>query len=121
MTVTVGRPGGGSLATVASAAPLATQCDGSAGRSFRPALPFGGLAGAAGATLAIADSTGAAVTVPFPVASFQTAHGGFTGVVHLRDLPPGGSTQISNGSSIPLTPVPSGSFDSGEIAMPGTP
>ena len=89
VTVTVGRPGGGSLATVASAAPLATQCDGSAGRSFRPALPFGSLAGAAGATLAIADSTGAAVTVPFPVASFQTAHGGFTGVVHLRDLPQG--------------------------------
>jgi hypothetical protein len=119
VTIIVGRPGGGSLATVASAAPLATQCDGSAGRSFRPALPFEGLDGVAGATLAIADSTGAAVTVPFPVASFQTAHGGFTGVVHLRDLPQGGSTQISNGGSIPLTPVSSGSFDSGEIAMPG--
>ena len=119
VTVVVGRPGGGSLATATSAAPLATQCDGSGGRSFRPALPFGGLDGAAGATLAITDSTGGSVTVPFPVASFQTAHSGFTGIVHLRDLPTGGSTQITNGGSLPLTSVSSGSFDSGEIAAPG--
>ena len=57
--------------------------------------------------------------MPFPVASFQTAHGGFSGILHLRDLPPGGSTQVGNGGSIPLTAVASGSFDSGEIATPG--
>jgi hypothetical protein len=121
VTVVVGRPGGGSLVTVASIVPEATQCDGSAGRSFRPALPFGALDGAAGGTLAIADSTGDSVAAPFPVASFQTAHAGFSGVLHLRDLPAGASTQIANGGSIPATPVASGSFDSGEIAGPGTP
>ncbi|MDX6630849.1 MAG: hypothetical protein QOH00_3095 [Gaiellales bacterium] len=120
VTVAVGRPGGGTLATLASAVPQATQCDGSAGRSFRPTLPFAGLDGAAGATLAIADSTGDSVTVPFPVASFQTAHAGFSGILHLRDLPPGGTTQIANGSSIPVTSVASGSFDSGDIAAPGS-
>jgi hypothetical protein len=91
VTVTVGRPGGGTIATATSATPLATLCDGSPGRSFRPALPFAGLGGAAGATLAISDSSGASSSVPFPVAVFQTAHSGFTGIVHLRDLPPGGS------------------------------
>jgi hypothetical protein len=121
VTVALSRPGGGSLVTVASIVPQATQCDGSAGRSFLPALPFGRLDGSAGATLAIADSTGDSVTAPFPVASFQTSHAGFTGALHLRNLPPGASTQVSNGGSIPATPVASGSFDSGEIATPGTP
>src|SRR4051794_22970215 len=50
VSVTVARPGGGALVSVASAAPQAVQCDGTAGRSFLPALPFGGLDGAAGAT-----------------------------------------------------------------------
>jgi hypothetical protein len=121
VTVIVGRPGGTTLAKLASSAPQATQCDGSAGRSFRPALPYAGLDGAAGATLEIADSTGDSVTVPFPVASFQTAHGGFNGILHLRDLPPGGTTQVGNGGSIPLTSVSSGSFDSSEVALPGNP
>ena len=88
--------------TVASATPEATQCDGSAGRSFRPALPFDGLDGAAGATLAIADSTGDSVTVPFPVASFETANGGFSGRLHLRNLPTAGTTQVGNGGSLPV-------------------
>jgi hypothetical protein len=121
VTVVVSRPAGGSLVTVASIVPQATECDGSAGRSFLPALPFGRLDGSAGATLAIADSTGDSVTAPFPVASFQTSHAGFSGVLHLRDLPPGPLTQIANGGSLPATPVASGSFDSGEIAAPGTP
>jgi hypothetical protein len=121
VTVTVGRPGGGALATAVSATPVATLCDGSAGRSFRPALPFAGLEGASGATLAISDSSGASSSVPFPVAAFQTAHSGFTGSLRLRNLPPGGSTVIANGSSLPSTPVASGSFDSGEIAAPATP
>ena len=99
--------------------PQATQCDGSAGRSFRPDLPYAGLDGAAGASLEIADSTGDSVTVPFGVASFQTVHGGFSGVLHLRNLPAGGTTQITNGGSLGPTPVSSGSFDSGEIATPG--
>lgn len=119
VTVTVERSGGATLAKLASSIPQATECDGSAGRSFRPAVPFGGLDGAEGATLEIADSTGDTVTVPFPVASFQTAHGGFSGILHLRNLPPGGSTQVGNGGSLPLTSVASGSFDSGEIAAPG--
>jgi hypothetical protein len=119
VTVIVGRPGGSTLAKLASSVPQATQCDGSAGRSFRPALPYAGLDGVAGATLEVADSTGDGVTVPFGVASFQTTHGGFSGVLHLRDLPPGGTTQITNGGSLPATPVSSGSFDSGEIASPG--
>jgi hypothetical protein len=121
VSVIVGRPGGVTLAKVASSVPQATQCDGSAGRSFRPELPYTGLDGAAGATLEIADSTGDSVTVPFGVASFQTAHGGFSGVLHLRNLPPGGTTQITNGGSLGSTPVSSGSFDSGDIAAPGTP
>ena len=121
VTVTVGRPGGGTIATATSATPLATLCDGGAGRSFRPALPFAGLGGASGATLAISDSSGASSSVPFPVAVFQTAHSGFTGIVHLRDLPPGGSTLVANGSSLPSTPVASGSFDSAEIATPAAP
>ena len=50
VSAVVGRPGGGTLVTVSAATPLATQCDGSAGRSFRPALPFGELDGAAGST-----------------------------------------------------------------------
>jgi hypothetical protein len=121
VTVIVGRPGAGTLAKLASAAPQTTQCDGSAGRSFRPDLPYAGLDGAAGANLEIADSSGDSVTVPFGVASFQTAHGGFSGVLHLRDLPPGGTTQITNGGSLPSTAASSGSFDSGEIAAPGAP
>ena len=119
VTVIVGRPGGATLAKLASAVPQATQCDGSAGRSFRPALPYAGLDGAAGASLEIADSSGDSVTVPFGVASFQTVHGGFSGVLHLRNLPTGGTTQITNGGSLGPTPVSSGSFDSGEIATPG--
>ena len=120
VTVVVGRPGGGSLATVTSATPLATQCGGAAGRSFRPALPFGGLDGAAGATLAITDSTGAAATVPFPVASFETGTGGFSGRLHLRNLPAVAGTQITNGGSLPLTAVAAASYDSAEIAAPAT-
>ena len=118
VTVIVGRPGGATLAKLVSSVPQATQCDGSAGRSFRPELPYAGLDGAAGASLEIADSTGDSVTVPFGVASFQTVHGGFSGVLHLRDLPAGGTTQITNGGSLGPTPVSSGSFDSGEIATP---
>jgi hypothetical protein len=121
VTVVVGRPAGGALTSVVSAIPLATQCDGGAGRSFRPVLPFGGLDGAAGATLAIADSTGAGVTVPFPVASFETGSAGFSGRLHLRNLPAVGGTQITNGGSLPATAVSSGSYDSaGEIASPAT-
>src|SRR3954462_13859970 len=121
VTVVVGRPAGGALTSVVSAIPLTTQCDGGAGRSFRPVLPFGGLDGAAGATLAIADSTGAGVTVPFPVASFETGSAGFSGRLHLRNLPAVGGTQITNGGSLPATAVSSGSYDSaGEIASPAT-
>ena len=121
VTVIVGRPGGGALTSVASATPQATQCDGGAGRSFRPALPFSGLDGAAGATLAIADSTGDSVTVPFPVASFETGNAGFSGRLHLRNLPAVGGTQITNGGSLPVTAVSSGTYDSaGEIASPGS-
>ena len=119
VTVIVNRPGGATLAKLASALPQATQCDGSAGRSFRPDVPYAGLDGAAGASLEIADSSGDSVTVPFGVASFQTVHGGFSGVLHLRNLPSGGTTQITNGGSLGPTPVSSGSFDSGEIATPG--
>ena len=119
VTAIVGRPGGGALVTVASATPEATQCDGSAGRSFRPALPFDGLDGAAGATLAIADSTGDSLTVPFPVAGFETANGGFSGRLHLRNLPTAGTTQVGNGGSLPVTGVTSGAYDSaGAIATP---
>ncbi len=39
-------------------------------------------------------------------------------MLHLRDLPAGGTTQITNGGSLGPTPVSSGSFDSGEIATP---
>ncbi|MDP9256310.1 MAG: hypothetical protein M3Q31_07135, partial [Actinomycetota bacterium] len=107
--------------TVSSTTPQATQCDGSAGRSFRPALPFGGLDGAAGATLAIADSTGDSSTVPFPVASFETSNSGFSGRLHLRNLPVAGGTQITNGGSLPLTTASSGSYDSpAEIASPSS-
>ena len=120
VTAVVGRPGGGPLATVSSATPLATQCDGTAGRSFRPALPFGGLDGAAGSTLAIADSTGASATVPFPVAGFETGTGGFSGRLHLRNLPAVAGTQITNGGSLPLTGVTAASYDSAEIAAPGS-
>ena len=121
VTVIVGRPGGGALTSVVSATPLATQCDGTAGRSFRPALPFGGLDGAAGSTLAIADSTGDSVTVPFPVASFETGSAGFSGRLHLRNLPAAAGTQITNGGSLPATAVSSGAYDSaGEIASPGS-
>ena len=120
MTVAVGRPGGGSLATVGSATPLATQCDGTAGRSFRPLLPFGGLDGAAGSTLAISDSTGASTTVAFPVASFETATGGFSGRLHLRNLPAVAGTQITNGGSLPLTAVTAASYDSAELAAPAS-
>ena len=71
----VGRPGGGALVTVASAVPQATQCDGSAGRSFRPALPFGGGWTAPPARRSRSPTRPAtASTAPFPVASFQTAH-----------------------------------------------
>ena len=108
VTAVVGRPGGGSLVAVTSATPLATQCDGTAGRSFRPVLPFGGLDGAAGATLALADSTGASVTAPFPVAGFETGNGGFSGRLHLRNLPAVAGTQITNGGSLPLTSATSG-------------
>jgi hypothetical protein len=121
VTTVVGRPGGGPLATVTSATPLATQCDGTAGRSFRPALPFSGLDGAAGATLALADSTGDSVTAPFPVASFETGSGGFSGRLHLRNLPGVAGTQVTNGGSLPLTGVTAGAYDSaGEIASPGS-
>jgi hypothetical protein len=119
VTVTVARPGGGALVTVASATPQAAQCDGSAGRSFLPALPFAGLDGAAGTTLAIADSTGDTATVPVPVASFETAHAGFSGLLHLRNLPVAGDTQVANGGSLAPTGVSTGSFDSAEIATPG--
>jgi hypothetical protein len=121
VTVIVGRPGGGALTSVVTSTPQATLCDGGAGRSFRPALPFGGLDGAAGATLAIADSTGDSVTVPFPVASFETGTAGFSGRLHLRNLPAVGGTQITNGGSLPVTAVSSGTYDSGgEIASPGS-
>ena len=119
VSVTVGRPGGGALVSVSSATPQALQCDGSAGRSFLPALPFGGLDGAAGTTLAIADSGGDTVTVPFPAASFETEHAGFSGRLHLRNLPTAGDTQIANGGSLPATGVTAGAYDSGEIASPG--
>jgi hypothetical protein len=120
VTIIVGRPGGGSLVTASSSAPLATQCDGSAGRSFRPVLPFGDTDGAAGATLAIADSTGDSVTAPWPVASLETSSSGFMGRLHLRNLPVAGGTQVTNGGSLPVTGVSSGSFDSaGEITTPG--
>jgi hypothetical protein len=119
VTVTVARPGGGALVTVASATPEALQCDGSAGRSFLPALPFAGLDGAVGTTLAITDSTGDTVTVPVPVASFETVHAGFSGQLHLRNLPVAGDTQIANGGSLPPTGVTAGAFDSAEIATPG--
>ena len=120
VTVIVGRPGGTTLAKLASSVPQATQCDGSAGRSFRPELPYAGLDGAAGANLEITDSTGDSVTVPFGVASFQTVHGGFSGVLHLRDLPAGRHDADHQRRLAPgPTPVSSGSFDSGEIAAPG--
>ncbi|MDX6599251.1 MAG: hypothetical protein QOE87_3138 [Gaiellales bacterium] len=119
VSVTVGRPGAGALVTVSSATPQALQCDGSAGRSFLPALPFGSLDGAAGTTLAVGDSAGDTAAVPFPVASFETDHAGFSGRLHLRNLPTAGDTQIANGGSLPATGVTTGTYDSGEIASPG--
>src|SRR4029077_18581779 len=120
VTVIVSRPAGGGLTVVVGATPAATQCDGGAGRSFRPVLPFGGLDGAAGATLAITDSTGDSVSVPFPVASFETGTAGFSGRLHLRTLPAVAGTQVTNGGSLPATAVASGSYDSaGEIGSPG--
>ena len=88
------------------------------GHSSRPCRSAGSTA-PPGLTLAIADSGGDAVTVPFPVASFETEHAGFTGRLHLRNLPTAGGTQIANGGSLPATGVPAGTYDSGEIATPG--
>src|ERR1700682_3243494 len=93
VSVNVCRPGGGSLATISSTTPLATQCDGSAGRSFRPVLPFGGLDGAAGAPLAITDSAGGSAMAPWPVVSLVTGNNGFTARLHLRNLPLAVNTQ----------------------------
>jgi hypothetical protein len=122
VSAVVSRPGGGSLVTVSATAPLATQCDGSAGRSFRPVLPFGGLDGSAGATLAITDSTGAGFSAPWPLVSLQTGNNGTTALLRARNLPLAAGTQITNGGSLPITAVTSGAFDSpGELATPDAP
>ena len=122
VSVVVGRPGGGSLVTVTAATPQVTQCDGSAGRSFRPAMPFGALDGAAGATLAITDSTGASATAPWPLVSLQTGNNGATALLRARSLPLAADTRITNGGSLPSTAVTAGAFDSaGEITTPAAP
>ena len=60
------------------------------------------------------------MTVPFAVASFETGHGGFSGVLHLRNLPPrGDDADHQRRLAAGRPPVSSGSFDSGEIAAPG--
>ena len=58
--------------------------------------------------------------MPFPVASFETGNGGFSGRLHLRNLPAVAGTQITNGGSLPLTAVTVGELrQRGEIAAPG--
>ena len=120
VSVTVSRPGGGALVSVSSATPQALQCDGSAGRSnsSRPCRSAGSTA-PPGRRWRSPTRAGTPFRVPFPVASFETEHAGFSGRLHLRNLPTAGDTQIANGGSLPATGVPAGTYDSGEIATPG--
>ena len=54
------------------------------------------------------------------MASFETATGGFSGRLHLRNLPAVAGTQITNGGSLPLTTVTAASYDSAELAAPAS-
>ena len=121
VTVIVGRPGGAHAREARE-----RDAPGDAVRRQRGAQLPPGTAVRAGWTapperrLAITDSTGDSVTVPFGVASFQTAHGGFSG----RAAParPAGRRRRRRSPTAARcrpTPVSSGSFDSGEIATPG--